>query len=329
MIVSPDSEHIKKAAALLVAGELVSFPTETVYGLGAHALSEDACKKIYQLKARPPINPLIVHIWDIEQAKSLIDPNCSRETIEVFYTLALFWPGPLTIVMPKSSVVPSIVSGGTDSVGIRIPNHPVALTLLHEAGIPVAAPSANISNYVSPTTAQHVYENFGEKIGMILDGGMTSIGIESTVISLLDPSKPAILRPGAITQEMIEETLGFSISNQKGSAMDAPLSPGLLPIHYAPHTKLVFVSKVDLDTLMGQKIGYIAFSEGKNLAYDFSSIIVLSHNNNLSEIAAKLYSALQEMDSQELDLIVIDECIESGVGEAIMDRLNRAIKRFK
>lgn len=327
MILSPSDENIQKAADLLSLGEVVSFPTETVYGLGANALSAPACNKIFALKGRPASNPLIVHVHSLTQAKSLVHPACPEKTLELFSQLATFWPGPLTLVMPKAPAIPDIVTAGTNSVGIRIPQHPTALKLLYASNIPIAAPSANISNYISPTTAQHVYDNFGESVPVILDGGNTSVGIESTVLSLRDPSMPRILRPGVITKQMIEEAIGMPVY-LADAAQGRGQSPGLLPLHYAPHTELRFLADTDLDSYIREKIGYIAFSEGKHLEYDFHSIMVLSHNNNLSEVAAKLYHALQEMDALGLDLIVIDQCLESGVGEAIMDRLHKAIKRY-
>lgn len=329
MIALPTEENIAEAARLLQQGELVSFPTETVYGLGANAFSEDACNKIFALKGRPQNNPLIVHVHSLWAAKRIIHPDAGPKLTALFEKLAEHWPGPLTIVVPKHPDIASAVSAGADSIGIRIPDHPITLRLLETADIPIAAPSANVSNYISPTSAAHVYQNFPEGLPIIIDGGETAIGIESTVISIINPDVPEILRPGYITKEALEATIGAPIATILKQSKGPQLSPGQQQLHYAPRTKIAFLSDVDLQALPPIRIGYIAFSEHQHLSFDFQSIIVLSHNNNLNEIASGLYRALHEMDHRELDLIVIDRCIESGVGIAIMDRLKKAVQRYR
>lgn len=322
MIVPANAETIRAAAALLRAGQVVSFPTETVYGLGANALLAGACEKIFRLKNRPPTNPLIVHVHSTAGAEALVDPSFSSSGKRLFERLSALWPGPVTAVVPKRETIPDIVTAGTGSVGIRIPANDIALALLREASIPVAAPSANLSNYVSPTTARHVYDGFGEDIPIILDGGGTALGLESTVISLVEPANPVILRPGTVTKEILEETLGCKVRAYAGASQSA--SPGLGPVHYAPSTPLALLKDIDLGTVGGLKLGFIAFREGLHLEYDFHSVIVLSANGSLPEIATGLYGALRDMDARDLDLIVIDECIETGVGTAIMDRVRKA-----
>ncbi len=327
----PTDTAIEEAAKHLHDGQLVAFPTETVYGLGANALDQQAVQRIFSAKGRPSNNPLIVHVASLSAVLELIDPAAYKEIRDVVTTLSAFWPGPLTTVVPKHPSIPDITTAGQPSVGLRIPNHPVALSLLRKVSLPIAAPSANLSNYISPTTAEHVATHFKDSVSMVLDGGSSVVGLESTVLSLLDPHYPTILRPGAITREQIAEVLQIPLervlikdSHESGATL---VSPGLLDSHYSPKTKLSFLKDVDVWSIPPQKIGLIAFSEGLNLDFDFHAISVLSANGNLNEVASGLFAALREMDNLNLDLILIDSCIESGIGHAIMNRLKRAVSK--
>jgi L-threonylcarbamoyladenylate synthase len=319
---------IRKAAVLLKTGNLVAFPTETVYGLGADATNEQAVSAIFAAKGRPSNNPLIVHVSSLDKLFNCIDlTNHPRaEQIRSYIkSLAPFWPGPLSIVVPKAHHITSLVSAGGPTVAIRIPRHPVALKLLEECDRPIAAPSANPSMYISPTTAQHVRDSLGEKVACILDGGECKVGIESTVLSLVD-DPPLILRPGAVTREQIEHALGCPVSLQatQRSDDDSLPSPGMLAKHYAPRTKVLLRTAVTTNTLFPAKVGAIVFRGDTLLPFNPSALRILSERGDLSEVAASLFSALRELDAAGLDLIVVDTCEPIGLGAAIMDRLLRA-----
>jgi L-threonylcarbamoyladenylate synthase len=320
-------EEIKRAAQLLSEGELVAFPTETVYGLGADARNEAAVRRIFQVKGRPTNNPLIVHVADVESALSVVDIARSFSPAEVrrrFDALKHLWPGPLSLVLPKlPSIAPSVSAGG-DSVAVRIPNHPVALQLLQTCGVPVAAPSANRSLYVSPTTAAHVQEDLGGTVALILDGGPCQVGLESTVLSLLEET-PRVLRPGAVTTQQIEAALGCPVSAASRSVdSSAPLlSPGMLAKHYSPRTPVLLRSVVTPTTPLPKRIGAILFSPCP-LPFPTTELRILSPTGDLTHIAASLFAALRELDKSNVDLIIVDTCQPAGLGEAIMDRLLRA-----
>jgi L-threonylcarbamoyladenylate synthase len=325
---APIGTDIHTAAALLKAGKLVAFPTETVYGLGADATDEAAVQRIFQVKGRPSSNPLIVHVPSLEQLLRHTDlskswnPEVVRERL---MALQRFWPGPLSVVLPKNPVISCAVSAGGDTVALRIPRHPIALKLLSICNIPVAAPSANPSMYISPTTAQHVHENLGEKVEYILDGGSCDVGLESTVLSLLGET-PVILRPGAITAEQISEALTCEVQTPEQSPLKQRgplLSPGLLAKHYSPKTKVALFTEVAQRTQIPNKSGAILFSERK-LPWKVQIETILSKTGDLAEVAANLFAALREFDRQNLDLIIVDTCEPIGLGAAIMDRLIRA-----
>lgn len=321
MILTPTAENIALCASQLRNGELVSFPTETVYGLGTSALDTKAVEKIFTAKGRPSNNPLIVHVSSIDLIESvaLIESENLRTSLN---RISKLWPGPLTVVLPKKRNVPDIVSASLPTVGVRIPSHPIAKQLLEAAGIPIAGPSANKSNYVSATTALHVHESFPEI--PILDGGACSVGIESTILSLIDPETPTLLRYGAISKEKIAEALGVP-SDAIQDVPDGPvLAAGMMKKHYAPKTPIKFLSEIDLWELPPMRIGFISFSEHQHLDFDFHAVYTLSANGDLNDIAQRLFAALREQDSLELDLIVVDSCLETGIGKAIMDRLRRA-----
>lgn len=324
-ILPPTPDNLLRASALIQSGELVAFPTETVYGLGANAGSDAAVTKIFLAKGRPSNNPLIVHIPSSAAIETVADFSRDFRARGRFDKIKHLWPGPISFVLPKGSSVARSVCGSTSTtVAVRIPNHPVALSLLDACRCPVAAPSANVSGYISPTTAAHVQTSMGKDIAMILDGGPCEFGLESTVISLVEEF-PILLRPGAIGRELIAQLLGEEVVIAKVPACQTdPLpSPGLLLKHYSPRTKTVFASQMN-HLSKGAKVGALWFSEDP-LPCACTQVIKLSVSRDPNEIAPLLYSSLRNLDEKNLDLIVLDECSrEDGLGEAIMDRLTRA-----
>ncbi len=329
---TPDrTSEIEHAARLLREGKLVAFPTETVYGLGADATNSTAIRRIFEAKGRPSTNPLIVHVPSYNEALRYIDfsraqdPELLRRRLSA---LAPLWPGPLSVVVPRvSDICPECCAGG-DTIAIRVPRHDIALKLLEACRKPIAAPSANPSMYISPTTAQHVRDNLGGVIDYILDGGPSEVGLESTVVSLLEET-PRILRPGAITARMLEEALGCPVADftPSGPVGATPLlSPGMLEKHYAPRTAVVLRDNLKKLPFLPTRVGTIRFSN----APDSISAVetrTLSASGDLTEIAANLFSTLRDFDHMNLDLIVVDTCEPIGLGAAIMDRLLRASKR--
>ena len=323
-IVEASSENIKKACQILRSGGLVAFPTETVYGLGADASNASAVAKIFHAKNRPSSNPLIVHTYSLENIFKFAD--CGLEEIRKrVEKLSVFWPGPLTVILPRSSLLTPAVSVNTNTVALRIPNHPVALQLLQECDLPIAAPSANPSGYISPTTAQHVSSNLPGKVDMILDGGACNIGIESTVVNLLG-QQIEILRPGAVTAEQIEQILSEKIQVRPGLASaPADYSPGNLSDHYSPRTPLIFSLNFNPSEYQGKKIGFISFAGGNLLKCQ--DVVQINLDKSPEDTTNRLYAALHELDSKGLDLIIIDQVDETGLGLAIMDRLKRAVRK--
>jgi L-threonylcarbamoyladenylate synthase len=293
--------EIARAAQLIRAGELVAFPTETVYGLGANALDPDAIDRIYAAKGRPPDSPLIVHVSSIEMARGLV-----RDWPERAEKLArIFWPGPLTLVLPKQAHVPDRLTAGLDTVGVRMPANPMALELIDEAGVPIAAPSANRFTELSPTTAQHVRDALGDRVAMVLDGGRTTVGIESTVLSLVN-SSAVLLRPGMVTRQDIEAVIG-PVQILGAVAEGAHASPGLHARHYSPKTRLILVEAGKLP------------STGRG--------IFLQMPDDPREYAAVLYERLHEADAQGWDWIAIEQPPGTEEWCAIRDRLERASYR--
>jgi len=326
-IPSPSEALFEVAVRELRAGELVAFPTETVYGLGADATNEIAVRSIFEVKGRPSTNPLIVHLAKLADVTKhcdlhkAFDPKLVTERLE---KLSALWPGPLSVVLPRGdSIAPSVSAGGA-SLAVRIPNHPVALRLLSLFGGPIAAPSANPSEYVSPTTADHVRCGLGSKVRCILDGGPCTVGLESTVLSLLEPT-PRILRPGAITAAALEQILGTEVLRIGPSPenSDVKLSPGLLAKHYAPRTPVRLMSSLTPDTPLPSRLGAILF-QPREISLNAVETRILSDRGNLDEVAVHLFAALRELDNLSLDTILIDTCEPVGLGEAIMDRLLRA-----
>jgi L-threonylcarbamoyladenylate synthase len=331
--VYPSTQEIEQAAKLIRDGKLVAFPTETVYGLGADATNEQAVQAIYSVKGRPSNNPLIVHVATFEDLMRYTDLSKSSEPELLknrLLALKPIWPGPLSVIVPKASEICSSVSAGGPTVALRIPRHPTALRLITTCKRPVAAPSANPSTYISPTTAQHVRDSLGSTVAAVLDGGPCEIGLESTVLSLVG-SEPTILRPGAVTESELARLLGCPVRINQTAASESIadsattlLSPGLMAKHYSPQTPVRLISGLNPALCQGLKIGAILFSKETKLCVAPKVCITLSEHGALEEVAAKLFSALRELDSAKLDLIVVDTCEPIGLGAAIMDRLFRA-----
>lgn len=306
-------EAIQKAAEFLRNGKLVAFPTETVYGLGACALNPQAVARIFEVKERPFFDPLIVHIADLAMAREICDFSDPR----ALRLAERFWPGPLTLVVPKKPVIPEIVTAGLPTVAVRMPAHPVALQLIRKAQVPVAAPSANRFGRLSPTLAAHVAKQIGDRIDLILDGGKCPIGVESTVLELVD--SPVLLRPGGIPLEDIERVIGRV---QEAPPSNSPRSPGQLPSHYAPSVPLRIVPQ-DTPPPPGLRVGLLAFSSVK-YPERFAQVEVLSPSGDLREAAANLFACLHRLEEGGLDLIFAEPVPETGLGRAIMDRLRKA-----
>lgn len=328
------SKDMDKAADLIRVGEVVAFPTETVYGLGADGLNKEAIKKIYSAKGRPGDNPLILHVDSIEMLKTLV----VDVPTEAYICSEKFWPGPLTILFKKSDLVPDIITAGLDTVAIRMPSHPVALELIKKAGRPIAAPSANTSGRPSPTRASHVVEDMNGKIAMIIDGGETGVGLESTVLDLTE-KEPMILRPGGVTLEDLLEVLpNVSIDPGllEGSNNDiTPKSPGQKYRHYAPKASMILFSG-DRDKIVqkiiqtakkqekeNKKVGLLVTEENKE-EYSFDNVVVMGSSKDIKTIAHGLFDAIRRLDEMEVDIILCEAVKEDEIGMAIMNRLLKA-----
>jgi L-threonylcarbamoyladenylate synthase len=314
------STNIDKAVSLLISEEIVAIPTETVYGLAGNIFSEKAVKAIFSTKQRPFFNPLIVHISSVHQLSEIVSyiPEKAKLLAEVF------WPGPLTMVLPKKETIPDIITAGKNTVAVRIPNHPVTLELLSKLPFPLAAPSANPFTTISPTTAQHVESYFKNKIKMVLDGGPCKQGIESTIVGF-DGDEAIIYRLGSTSVEAIEKVIGkVSIKNKKDIAPDAP---GMLERHYAPKTKTIVTNNLieAIQINKGKRIGLISFSKHFNFP-EITFQMALSPSGNLEEAASNLYKSMHELDQMNLDLIIAEQFPDYGMGKSINDRLTRAAK---
>jgi L-threonylcarbamoyladenylate synthase len=311
-----DAEAIRQAAEIIRQGGIVAFPTETVYGLGADAYNPLAVARVFEVKRRPFFDPLIVHIASPEHVKKLVKdiPSSARKLTEKL------WPGPLTVVLFKEEHIPDIVTAGLPTVALRMPSHPMALSLIKESKCPLAAPSANPFGYLSPTMAEHVREQLGDQVDLILDGGPCTVGVESTIVSFSE-NKPRLLRPGGVSLEEIESIIG---KVEISPIRDRLVAPGMLPRHYAPRTPIVLDwDEKHLDSYKGKKIGFLAFREPENFL-QFQHIEVLSKKGDFREAAANLFSAIRRLDALDLDLILAEAVPEAGLGRAIMDRLRRA-----
>lgn len=334
-----DTGHIKEeelteAAQIIRDGGLVAFPTETVYGLGANALDEQAAKKIYEAKGRPSDNPLIAHVSSEQELNPLVKgiPEAAKKLMEAF------WPGPMTLIFPKSGIVPYGTTGGLDTVAVRMPSDPVARALIRLAGVPIAAPSANTSGRPSPTTAQHVWQDMEGKIEMILDGGPVGIGLESTIVDVTGEI-PTILRPGAVTLEMLQEVLGDVKTDPAilGPMKEdvKPKAPGMKYRHYAPKANLTLVEgeqeavTAEINRMVkekleqGFKVGVICTDETKN-CYPDGELRSLGLRAKEETIAHNLFAVLREFDDLQADYIYSESFSSASLGQAIMNRLTKA-----
>ena len=320
---NPDPTALQQAGSVIREGGLVAFPTETVYGLGANALNADAVARIFNAKGRPSFNPLIVHVPDIASARELV----AVWTEEAEKLAQHFWAGPLTLVLPKSHAIPDIVTGGGNTVAVRIPAHPIAQALLRSAGVPIAAPSANRSNQLSPTLAKHVVKGLNGRIDMILDGGATSGGVESTVLSLVE-SPPRLLRPGLITPAEISEVIGIiqvGVSSHIETERVPLLSPGMLTRHYAPQTPLLLATNEGAETvkaLLGQglKVVWLTF-QSQTTCTDLQVVVM---PQDAEGYASRLFAELHQWDSMGVDRIVVSALPQGEKWLAVADRLQRA-----
>ena len=311
-------EAIRLAAEIIRAGGLVAFPTETVYGLGCDALNPDAAAKVFEAKQRPRFDPLIVHLADRPMLEAVV-----RSVPPTAYRLMdRFWPGPLTLILPKRPDVPDLVTAGLPTVAVRMPNHPVAQALIREAQTPIAAPSANPFGYVSPTTAQHVYDGLGDTVDLILDGGPCSVGVESTIVSLAG-TIPQLLRPGSLSLEEIQAVIGPVERAQP--ADETGHAPGQSARHYATRTPVTILPAAGAwpAPQSSERVGLLAMSTPRHSTSRFHAIEVLSPSGDLREAARHLFAALRRMDELSLDRLYAEPCEEVGLGLAIMDRLRR------
>lgn len=312
------SKDISKAVAILKKESLVAIPTETVYGLAGNIYSENAIKSIFETKQRPLFNPLIVHIPSANYLENIVSyiPKKAKLLADKF------WPGPLTLVLPKKDNIPDVITAGKTTVAVRVPNHPVTLELLKQLDFPLAAPSANPFNRISPTTAQHVESYFKNKIEMVLDGGACKNGIESTIIGFEDDT-PIVYRLGSISIEDIKAVVGeISVKNKKENN---PEAPGMLNKHYSPSTPTVLSINVseELKKHPNKRIGILSFKTSfENHAVQHQ--IIVSAKGDLAEATSKLYDALHELDNLDLDIIIAEIFPDFGLGKSINDRLQRA-----
>ena len=327
MCVPPTDENIEKAARLIQAGELVAFPTETVYGLGANALDAEAVARIFAAKNRPADNPLIVHIADEGQMEPLCEVTDAARAL-----MKAYWPGPLTLLLKKKAVVPDIVTAGLDSVGMRMPSHPAARAFLRACALPVAAPSANLSTRPSPTTAQHVYEDMAGRIPMILDGGMCDVGVESTVLDMTGDT-PTVLRPGAVTPGMIAKIAGSvsvagSVMRPLKEGETAP-SPGMRHRHYAPRGKMTIVrgapervERTVKQLYQASENACILALSGHLSAYEGCRAYDLGADEGA--VAHNIFALLRRADDEGVGRIIAEGVISEEVGLAVMNRMARA-----
>jgi L-threonylcarbamoyladenylate synthase len=317
---APTPANLKRLAQALQRGELVAIPTETVYGLAAHALDARACRAIFHAKGRPPSDPLIVHVLDLAHAEELAEFNDAARRVAV-----KFWPGPLTLVLPKKACVPGIVTSGGETVGLRAPAHPLARRLLRLARVPLAAPSANPFSYISPTSAAHVQQGLGKRIKHILDGGECAVGVESTVLDLTNPKKPVILRPGAIDEALLGRVLRRKVRVlRKAKSKGMLRAPGLLEKHYSPQTPLHLLRRPVVAS-RERAVILLRHPAGKLPPHTYT----LSKRGALAEIAHNLYRILREADAAGYREILVEPVppTAGGLAAAINDRIRRATAR--
>ena len=325
-----DETAIEKAAEIIKNGGLVAFPTETVYGLGANALDAEASKKIYEAKGRPSDNPLIAHIASLDTLDEIVEDvsDVAKKLIDKF------WPGPMTLIFKKKDLVPDSTTGGLKTLAVRFPENEIAKALIEKSGVPIAAPSANTSGKPSPTKGEHVIEDLDGKVDMILDGGVVGLGLESTIIDVTD--KPTILRPGFITQEMLEQVIEEVELDktilEKPTEDFAPKAPGMKYRHYAPKTELVIVrgsaenvAQKIREEAKNKKTAIITVDQHKDLYEELDAKVVSWGDlENMDEIAHKIFDALRRVDEWGVDIIYCEAFEEEGLGLAVMNRLTKA-----
>jgi L-threonylcarbamoyladenylate synthase len=338
-------KQLDHAADVLRSGGLVAFPTETVYGLGANALDKTAVECIYKAKGRPSDNPLIVHIADTDSVKELTKSIPSAAPV----LMESFWPGPLTLIMPRSEKIPDIITAGLETVAIRMPSNPIAAALIRKAGIPIAAPSANSSGRPSPTLAKHVIEDLKDKINVIIDGGPSNVGVESTVLDIT-VTPPMILRPGGVTLEQLRSVLGDVCSDpataranpgaQSDASLPPPKSPGMKYKHYSPKAALLLLEgspeqvaaevckRAELYNKEGTLVGILNTDETASLyepsLYTSCRIISLGSRKHPETLASNLFRCLREFDEKGVEMILAETLDANGIGQAVMNRLMKA-----
>lgn len=329
-----DKQEIKKQAEILKNGNTVIFPTETVYGLGANALDDTATSKIYAAKGRPSDNPLIVHIYDKKQVDELATDISEKAHI----IMDKFWPGPITIIMKKKSIIPNVTSANLNTIGIRMPSNDIALKLIELANTPIAAPSANISGRPSPTDIERCVEDLSGRVDYIIGGEKSEVGVESTIVDCT-VTPPIVLRPGGITLEMLREIdPNIEIDKaimQKPSEDFKPKAPGMKYRHYAPNAKVKIIKGNRKKTVEkinemvhnyideGKKVGILSSKENSSY-YKLGDVLVVGSKENLSEVAQNLFEALRSLDDKKVDIILAEAYEEEGVGLAIMNRLQKS-----
>ncbi len=320
-ILKGDPDSLRECARLLESNELVAVPTETVYGLAGNALSIEAVRKIFSVKGRPLIDPLITHFKSADSAFSHVHAPEQAQVLA-----SRFWPGPLTLVLEKMPDIPDLVTAGLNSVAIRVPNQPLMLALLQQLDFPLAAPSANPFGYVSPTRPEHVAQTLGPKIGAILDGGSCQHGLESTILDLREPQAPRLLRPGPICADEIETTLGCKVHTAKKNASGAAqTSPGQLTQHYSPRTQMELVAHGQLTSPPSTGEAFVL--QKKPIDPSPNGLYWLSEDGDLKEVARNLFNLIQKLDGMQLARIVVEAAPPEGIGAAINDRLHRAAAR--
>ena len=321
-------ENLTLLAQTLVAGNLVAIPTETVYGLAANALDEAACRRIFSVKGRPLIDPLIVHVTGREHAEKLAEVNDAALLL-----MEKFWPGPLTIVLRRRAIVPGIVSAGLPTVALRCPRHPLTRRLLQISGLALAAPSANRFGYVSPTRVEHVEAGLGDRIDYVLDGGPCDIGLESTIVGLADPAHPILYRPGAISRTELSAALGVAVAlPEPKKEADAPAdAPGMLKRHYSPNTTVLLFENgaaLAFSPSLAKRAAMVYFAR-PSLSDDLAgpAVFWLSESGRPEEAARNVFDLLRRLDTMGYSHIFIEKAPEGGIGDAINDRLARASAR--
>jgi len=329
-----DMDKLKYAADVIKQGGLVAFPTETVYGLGANALNEAAAHNIYEAKGRPSDNPLIVHISAPDELRRLVKSIPAK----VVPLMDRFWPGPLTIIMEKSDIIPKTTTGGLDTVAIRMPSHPVAMALIRESGLPIAAPSANLSGKPSPTMAQHVIDDLYGRVDVIIDAGNVNIGLESTIVDMT-VNPPMLLRPGGITLHQLEEVLGDMAIDPALSGPNIsdkpPKAPGMKYKHYSPEADVIIIEG-SLDRVVeninrlareysqkGKKVGIMATEQTKQ-KYSGFTVISMGDRNIPETIASNLFTDLRKFDEEGIEIVLAEAIDAEDIGLAIMNRMNKA-----